>query len=239
MQIEEIGINGFVLAQEDKYLKLGTDAVLLSDFARIPKNARVCDLGCGNGAICVLLAARREDVSLCGLEIVPGAAQLAQENARLNNISHRMQVVCGDICEVEKYLKKGEFDAVVSNPPYMPAGSGVPTACPELLGAKMEMHCNIWDVCRCAGYLLQDGGRFSLVYRPERLSDLFLALNDAGFAPKRMRLVQNKADAAPSLVLVEARKGAKPGLESMPVLCIRNADGSETDEVKKIYHREK
>ncbi len=237
MQIEEIGINGFVLAQEENYLKLGTDAVLISEFARIPKNARVCDLGCGNGAICVLLAARREDVTLCGVEIVPGAANLARENARLNNIEDRMSVVCADLCEIEKHFERGSFGAVVSNPPYMPAGSGIPATVSELQGAKMEMHCTIFDVCRAAGYLLQDGGRFSLVHRPERLADLFQALIQAGFAPKRMRMVQNKADAAPSLVLVEARKGGKPGIECMPVLCIRDADGNETDEVRKIYHR--
>ncbi len=237
MQIENIGINGFVLAQKEGFLKLGTDAVLLSDFANIPKNGKVCDLGCGNGAICILLAARRADVSVCGLEIMPGAAALAEENARLNNIEERMQVVCGDLCHVEEYFSMGSFNAVVSNPPYMPAGSGIPAACAELQAAKTEVYCDVRKLCRAAGYLLQDGGLFSLVYRPERLSDLFCALTEYGFAPKRMRMVQNKVDAAPSLVLVEARKGGKSGIKCLPVLCIRNEDGSETDEVRKIYHR--
>jgi len=237
MQIEEIGINGFVLAQEENYLKLGTDAVILSDFARIPKNGRVCDLGCGNGAICVLLAARREDVFLTGLEIVPGAAELSRKNAEINGIQNRMNVVCGDLCEIEKHFERESFTSVVSNPPYMPAGSGIPAQSPELQSAKMEMHCTIFDVCRAAGYLLKDGGLFSLVYRPERLADLFSALCANGFAPKRMRMVQNKPDAAPSLVLLEARKGGKPGISCMPVLCIRGENGEETEEVRKIYHR--
>ena len=237
MQIEEIGIGGFVLAQEESYLKLGTDAVLLSDFAHVPKGGRVCDLGCGNGAICVLLAARRADVSLCGLEIMPGAAELARKNAQLNRIEGRFRVVCGDLCDISAHFERGSFDAVVSNPPYMPKGSGIPADCRELQCAKAEECCDILDVCRAAGYLLQDGGRFSLVYRPERLADLFAALGENGFAPKRMRLVQNKVDAAPSLVLVEARKGGKSGIRNLPVLCIREADGRETAEVRKIYQR--
>ena len=63
MQIENIGINGFVLAQKDGFLKLGTDAVLLSDFANIPARGRVCDLGCGIGAICVLIAATGNEIA--------------------------------------------------------------------------------------------------------------------------------------------------------------------------------
>ena len=62
--LDELGINGFVMEQNEKYLKLGTDAMLLSEFARIKRNDKVCDLGCGAGAVSILLAARHENIKL-------------------------------------------------------------------------------------------------------------------------------------------------------------------------------
>ena len=43
--------------------------------------------------------------------------------------------------------------------------------------------------------------------------------------------------AAPSLVLVEGRRGGKPGLRIEPELLLCRADGSETEEYRRIYHR--
>ena len=52
-----------------------------------------------------------------------------------------------------------------------------------------------------------------------------------------MRLVQDTVGAEPSLVLLEARKGGGSGIKNMPVLIVKNADGSETEEIRSIYRR--
>ncbi len=235
--LDELGINGFVMEQDKKYLKLGTDAMLLSEFARIKKNDNVCDLGCGAGAVSILLAARHESVRLCGIEIVEGAARLCEKNIAHNNISDRMCVHCADLKNVRGLFSAGSFDAVVSNPPFMEAGSGLHTESEELLCARMEICCTIDDVCAAASYLLKFGGSFSLVYRPSRLADLFASLKKHNLAPKRMRLVQDTVNAEPSLVLLEARKGGGSGIKNMPALILKNQDGSESEETKRIYRR--
>ena len=58
-----------------------------------------------------------------------------------------------------------------------------------------------------------------------------------GLEPKRMRMVCHTAGAAPNLLLVEGRRGAKPGMRIEPALILREADGSETEEIRRIYHR--
>lgn len=234
---DELGINGFVLLQDEEHLKLGTDAMLLSDFARIPYKARVADLGCGNGAIFILLAARHAACELHGIEIQEAPYLLAQENIRLNHLSDRAYAHHADLKDLSDLFPPGSFDVVVSNPPYMKPESGLKTENPALLKARMEIDCTISDVCRAAARLLKFGGSFSLVYRPDRLEELFAALRAADLAPKRMRMVQNKSTAAPSLVLLEARKGGNPGLLHLPALLIREENGEETEDVKKIYHR--
>lgn len=237
MKLDELGINGFVMEQNPEFLKLGTDAMLLSEFAKIRKRDKVCDLGCGSGAVSILLAARYGEISLCGVEIVEGAAALAEKNAKHNKIENRMTVKNIDLKDTEDVFEAGSFDAVVSNPPFMKLDSGLKTEKGALLCARMELCCTIDDVCRAAGYLLKFGGSFSLVYRPSRLSDLFEALAKYGMQPKRMRLVQDTVSAEPSLVLLEARKGGGSGIKLMPTLIIKNEDGTETEETKRIYQR--
>lgn len=235
--LDELGINGFVMEQDKRYLKLGTDAMLLSEFARVPKSGRVCDLGCGMGAVSILLAARHESIQLHGVEIVEGAAKLCEKNAAHNNIEDRLAVHNIDLKNVRQEFIAGSFDAVVSNPPFMQADGGLRTEREELLCARMEICCTIEDVCAAASYLLKFGGAFSLVYRPSRLADLFAALSNNNLAPKRMRLVQDTVNAEPSLVLLEARKGGGSGIKLMPTLIVKNADGSETREIRDIYRR--
>ena len=235
--LDKIGINGFVMEQDKRFLKLGTDAVLLSEFARIKHSERVCDLGCGTGAISLLLAARHEKIRIDGVEISEGAARLAKRNAEHNNIQDRFRVYNMDLKEVAREFSAGSFDAVVSNPPFMARAAGLETEKGELLSARMEIFCNIRDVCRAASYLLKFGGLFFAVYRPERMAELFCALHENGLEPKRVRLVQDTAVAAPSLFLIEARKGGGKGVNFMPTLFMKNPDGTETEEVRQIYRR--
>ncbi len=234
---DKIGIGGFVMKQDAKFLKFGTDAMLLSEFARIKKNDTVCDLGCGAGAISLLLAARYGNIKIHGVEIVEGAARLAEENAQLNNITDRMKIHNIDLKNVKEEFPAGSFDAVVSNPPFMKNGDGLRTDREELLIARMEICCTIDDVCEAAAFLLKFGGSFSLVHRPSRLSDIFSALEKQNLSPKRMRLVQDTTSAEPSLVLIEARKGGGSGISLLPTLVLKNPDGTESEETKTIYQR--
>ena len=93
-------------------------------------------------------------------------------------------------------------------------------------------------MCRAAAYLLRWGGSFCLVHKPERLTDLFCALRPAGLEPKRLRLVEARPGRAASLVLLEGRRGGKPGLTMEAPLVLQNPDGSPTAEVDAIYFRQ-
>lgn len=235
--VDELGISGFKLKQSDEFLKLGTDSMLLSHFAKIKKYDNVCDLGCGNGAISILLCARHKNISVTGIEILKGSYDLARENVELNSISDRMQVIHGDIVKIEEYLKPESFNAVVSNPPYLKRDGGLHTENPNLLAARMEIDSTIDDICRAAAYLLKYQGSFSIVYRPERLATLISSLYKYKLIPKRMRLVQNNSKTEPSLVLLEARKRGGEGMKVLPTLFIRDEEGNETKEVSEIYQR--
>lgn len=226
---------GFRLVQDQTGFKLGTDSILLANFPSISNNEKICDLGCGSGAIGLILAARNDTVQIDGLEIQELLAKLARQNAALNNIQSRMKIFEGDLCRVMDYLPVGRYDLVVCNPPYFQNCSGHPAAGKSRRSARSEILCTIQDVCRAAAKLTRWGGKFAVVYRVERLVDLILAMRRAGLEPKRMRMVQNRDAAPPHLVLVEARRGGKPGLTPEPPLILHNNDGTMTDEAISIY----
>ncbi len=235
--VEKLWPDGPVLRQA-AHFRLGTDCVLLADFVNTSGVRRGIDLGCASGAALLLLLNRSPGLSMTGLEIVPEAAALARENLALNGLEARGEIITGDIRDHRALFRAGAFDLVVCNPPYFPPESGAVSPNPDRAAARSELLCTLPELCAASAFLLRTGGRACFVHRPERLSELFVCLSSAGLEPKRLRLVCRDAGAAPSLVLVEARRGGKPGLTIEPALLIQNPDGAESEEYRRIYHRD-
>ena len=192
---------------------LGQDTLLLGRFATLRRGGRVCDLGCGAGALPLLLLARESSLDLSGVELDGEAAALARRNLAENGLSGVIRT--GDLRRVREQVPAGCFDLVVSNPPYVPAGSGESGG-----SARMELCCTLTQVCAAAAFLLKNGGRFALVHRPERLAGLMEALGQSGLEPKRLQMVQHDRDKPPAAVLVEAVRQGRPGLSVLPTLIL-------------------
>ena len=220
-----------------EHFRLGTDCVLLADFVNTAGGKRGIELGCASGAAMLLLLERSPKLFMTRLEIVSEAAERARENMALNDLTDRSEIITGDIRDHRALFHAGSFDLVVCNPPYFPQGSGALPRDSDRAAARSELLCTLPELCAAAAFLLCTGGRASFVHRPERLSELLVCLTAAGLEPKRLRLVCRDAQAAPSLALVEARRGGKPGLTVEPSLYLYDPDGSESDEYKHIYHR--
>ncbi len=227
---------GPLFAQADHF-KLGTDCVLLADFAGISGKAKGIDLGCASGAIGLLMMARNEALYVTGLEILERAAALASENMVANQFVDRSEIICGDIRDHRKLFRSGSFDFAVSNPPYYPPSSGSISPIEGRAAARSELSCSLEDICNAAAFLCRTGGSFFMVYKPERLAEALKVMSEKGLEPKRLRLVCSDASKPPSLVLIEARRGGKPGLKIEPSLFLNDPDGSESEEYRRIYHR--
>ena len=224
--------------RQDPGARLSTDSVLLADFVPLRGAERGIDLGCGAGILSLLLLCRGERLHMTGLELREEAAALARENLTQNGFSERSKILTGDIREHRSLFSHGSFDLAVANPPYFPTGSGASSPDPARAGAREERESSLEDFCAAAAFLLPTGGRFCLVYRPERLTALLGCLHESGLEPKRLRFVSARAESAPSLALVEARRGGRPGLVVEPPLVLQEAQGKESGEVRRIYHRE-
>jgi len=237
MQIDELWPGGPRFLQRPPVFKLGTDSVLLAYFANTTRKKRAVDLGSGTGVLAVLLAIQAPALTVDCVDILPEAVDLTIENIRLNGLDSRIRAHLGDIRSIPGTLAAGAYDLAVANPPYFPAGGGKRALGGALADARDESLCTLEDLCGAAAYLLTWGGRFAVVHRPERLSELFVAMHCAGIEPKRLRTVALSAARAPNLILVEGHRGGNPGLLIEPPLILQEQDGGESAEVRAIYHR--
>ena len=192
----------------------GADALRLAEF--VPHGVRqVCEFGTGCGVIAVLLASRDPAVQVTALDIQEQAVALATRGVSHSGLEDRVTVLTADWRFAP--LAPASFDTVVCNPPYFPPATGGVSADPARRIARHEESAAAFDeLCVAAAKLLTHGGLFLFCHRPERLCDLFISLRAAGLEPKRLQAVQHDANAAPFLLLCEARKGARAGLVFEP-----------------------
>lgn len=235
---DQLWPGGFRFLFDDTLFQPSTDSFLLGDFVRLRRGDRVCDLGAGTGLLGLLLLARQPELSVTDVEIQPAACDLARRTAALNGLSDRVTVLQADLRDLS-CLPHGAFDAVVSNPPYFAPGSGAVSENSARSAARSEVLCTLEDVCAAAARLLSYGGRFSLVFRPDRLAELFALLQRHRLEPKRLRFVHHSVSAAPSLLLLESRLGGKPGLTAEPPLLMKDEQGNDTADVRRIYFQDK
>jgi release factor glutamine methyltransferase len=88
----------------------------------------VVDVGTGTGAIALALAARLPEASVTAIDLSPDALALAAENAAINGLADRVELLEGDLLAP---VAGRRFDLVASNPPYVAEGE---TVDPEVAG---------------------------------------------------------------------------------------------------------
>lgn len=230
---------GLRICWDETAHKPGTDSFLLGAFPRLRPGLRVCDLGSGTGLLGLLLLQRQRELTVTGVELSPAAAALADRAAEENGLTDRLRTLRGDLRSARELLDAGGYDLCVSNPPFFPLGGGAPALDAARRSARSETDCTLEDVCRAAAYALRWGGRFCAVYRPERLCDLVCALRESGLEPKRLRMVEAEPGRAPSLLLIEAVRGGRPGLAAEPPLRLRDEAGEPTAAYDAVYFRTK
>ncbi|MDW7644515.1 MAG: tRNA1(Val) (adenine(37)-N6)-methyltransferase [Desulfuromonadales bacterium] len=216
---------GLKILQGKTGYRFSLDPVLLCSFARIRPQDRVLDLGTGAGIIPLLLASRHASIRVVGVERQEELADRARRSAQLNRLDERIEIVCGDMRVPEVLSRYAPFAAVLSNPPYRPAGTGRLSPGSERAAARHELAGGLDDFVGTAARCLDDGGRFFVIHLAERLTDLLCAMRLEKLEPKRLRIVLSRAGEAARLVLVEGRKGAKPGLVVEDPLVIYDGDG--------------
>lgn len=191
------------LLQPIQGYRAATDPVLLAAACPAESGETVLDLGCGAGAAALCLGHRMPNVHLSGLELQADYADLARRNAARNAI--KFDVHEGDLARMPKDLRR-DFDHVISNPPYYPAG-GSPSPVSGRARA-MQIQTPLADWVGAASRRLRPGGWLTLICGtdglPEVLTSFGTKLGSASVLPLSAR-----EGRAALRVIVRARKGGR------------------------------
>lgn len=222
--------NGFTLALCEGAFPLSTDSIALSGFVRLPRNARVLDLGAGCGTLGLLLCANDPTCTVTGIEVDKNAHAMALQNIETNQISSRLSSICADLRTVPAFVPSGSYHCCISNPPYFSAAQESANS-----KARHEQLCTLDDLFAAAGWAIRFGGDFFVVHKPERLAELCACATAHKLEPKRLQLLRHKASDPISLVLLQCRKGAKPGL-IIEEAFLQDECGTPSEYYRKLYH---
>ncbi len=223
--------NGYTLELCAGAFPLSTDSIALAGFVRLPANATVLDLGAGCATLGLLLCASDKSCNVTGIELDENAHNAALENIRRNGLSARLSSICGDIAKIPTIFPPGSFRCCISNPPYFTSGPASKTH----QTARREDTCSLDTLLASAAWTLQYGGDFYLVHRPERLAEIFAKASALHLEPKRLCLLRHRQDGPVSLVLIQCRKGGKPGLQ-WEEWALYDRQGQSTSIYNTLYH---
>ena len=234
-RFDDLERNGYHIIQNPEKFCFGMDAVLLSGFAKVKPGEKVLDMCTGTGIIPILLAAKTEAAHIYACEIQPESADMATRSVRANGLEERITVEVGDVKEAFRHYGKKSMNVVTCNPPYMPVGKGLANPESAKAIARHEVMCTLDDVCEQASAVLTDNGRFFMVHRPGRLTEIMLSLTKYKLEPKRMKFVQPFADKKPNMVLIEAVKcGGRELIIEEPVI-VFSEPGVYSEEIRTVY----
>jgi release factor glutamine methyltransferase len=96
-----------------------TEHLVEAVLKHVKPNASIIDVGTGSGAIAVALARALPQAQVVAVDLSPAALEVARRNARRNEVSDRVTFLQSDLLDA---VEGGDFDAIVSNPPYVADG---------------------------------------------------------------------------------------------------------------------
>lgn len=229
-RLDDLQLKGLQLIQNPEKFCFGVDAVLLSDFAKVKADETVLDMGTGNGIIPILLSAKTKGKHFTGLEIQEEMAMMARRSVACNHLEDRINIVQGDIKEAAEIFRPAFFDVITTNPPYMLADHGLRNPDDAKAIARHEVLCSLDDILRESMKLLQDKGRFYMIHRPFRLTEIMIKMSHYKIEPKRICFVHPYVDKEPTMVLIEGVRGAKSRVTVEPPVIMYSRQQGEQKE---------
>jgi tRNA1(Val) A37 N6-methylase TrmN6 len=237
--LDDLQLKGICVIQKKDTFRFGVDAVLLANFAKVKKGARILDLCSGTGIIPFILAGKTDASSITGIEIQDEMVEMAKRSVLFNKLEDRIEFIQRDLKDLEYLKTLPQVEVVTVNPPYKLKNSGIINVDDRNAIARHEIKCTLEDVVIAAKIIMKDNGKIFMIHRPDRLADIIYTMRNYKIEPKLIRMIQPNVKQAPNMVLVEGQNNGGRFLKWEVPIYIYNLDGSYSDEINSIYGRKK
>lgn len=202
------------IIQNVNLYRFTSDSILLSRFARAKFGDNVADFCSGSGVVGFhFLCLNPRISSLTLFEMQQSLADMSRRTADLNNFD--CEVVCCKIQDIGKEYDD-KFSLILCNPPY--ERSGFENQSYEKAVCRKEITLTLPEILSAAFRKLKFGGRLAIINRADRCAELIYELKKRNLEPKRLQFVSGRQGGTPYLVMAEAVKGGKQGVEVLPTI---------------------
>ena len=236
-RIDDLQYEGLKLIQNPNLYCFSSDAVILANLVRATHQDTIVDFGTGSGIIAILSYAKTKAKGAIGIEIQPIMAELAKRNVQLNNLEGKIDIINADIKDAPKLLGKESVKVVVCNPPYFKATAGEKSNKDEIAISRAESSATLEDIVKSASDILKYSGKFYMIHKSERLSEVLVTLSKYKLEPKKITLIYPKASKNVDTFIVEAQKCGAVGVKIDSVI-VYEENGQMTPWAKKLYNQE-
>ena len=200
--------------------KFSLDSILLAEYTKLTKNAKILDMCTGNAPV-PLIISTKTDSEIIGFEIQKNIAELAQKSIELNHLTKQITIINDDIKNIAIYYKEETFDIITCNPPYFKdCNKNKATKNDYLAIARHEVTINIEDIFKIAFKFLKNNGILYMVHRPNRLDDIIYYARANKISVKELQLITTKKDREPNIVLIKCVKNGNASIKVKPVICV-------------------
>ena len=196
------------------------------------------DLGCGIGAVLMLLAWRLPRARAVGIEAQAVSVDLARRSLAWNGAADRSAVVHGDLRDPAVLPPGAAFDLVTGTPPYLRPGTATPSRRTQCGPAHLELRGGIEAYCLAAARWLAPGGRFVTCAATAQLRRVSEAATAAGLrVTRRLEVIPRAGKAALFSVHVMRRGPSTSSPRLDPPLVVRDAAGQRTPAFRALRER--
>lgn len=233
--LDDLILGGLKIFQPRQGYRFSLDAVLLAHFAKPEKVETAVDLGTGSGVIPLLLTRQAPPLKVLGVEIQASMVKRARRSVEFNRLQERIEIIQGDIGTIEEILPRGLAELVLSNPPFWKQGEGRISNNQEEAVARHEIEVSLEQIVAAGAYLLANQGKFCMIHRADRLTELLELFQIYKLRPQRLRMVHSFIDREAKLFLLEGQKNGRGKTVILPPLIIYETPGVYCREIRQIY----
>jgi len=211
--------------------RISMDTVLLA--ASIPAVAgeRVLEGGVGSAGAALCLARRVDGISVLGIDIQDDMLALGNRNVAHNSLADRVTLVKANITDLSG--PQSQYDHVMLNPPYLPAGKAIRPPSESKGIAHMDETASLKDWVRFAVHNAKQKGTITIIHRADRLDELVAHLYRR-VGELQILPLWPRAGSTAKRVIVQGRKGVRGATNILPGLSLHGETERYTAEARKI-----